>query len=568
VTSIGTSRILEYARKSPLVSLLFVTLVSAGAATLVFPETAEITGTLAVILATAASGALFLVGVRKLEGRDKLVWSGVGFAMVLASAGVLVIAILSSTGADLPAFGPLDTFFIGSYILLFVSVVALPHTAGRWSVRALAMVDGLVGAIALATVAWVWILADYFLLLAEAPVGQRAIAMAYPILDVAILISVLLLSVRRSNYWLDRRLLLLSIGLVFQVLADLAYASTGVGAMFEEATPIYVLNIAAGIFLVAAASIVHIRPEPREFADRPTRWTTLIAPYGAALVLVSGLVWHTLEGGSHIPLLAVSTLAVVLLTFARQGISIREYRYRVDDDRQNLVSSISHELRTPLTSMYGMLELLRAGEVVLSAEEKKEFLETATDQARYMGRIVSDLIMLARGRDDILRVVPFSHDLKQLIREAVARVDGREIVDMQVPVLAIEVDRDRFCQAITGLVDNGVKYGASRVLVSVVKGEDLVIEVHDDGPGVPTKFELVIWNRFERGPRSLDSRVPGSGNGLALVAKVAHAHGGHAGYRRSEILGGACFFISIPLIERRPEIHRIDLDPVPHEIAV
>lgn len=80
-----------------------------------------------------------------------------------------------------------------------------------------------------------------------------------------------------------------------------------------------------------------------------------------------------------------------------------------------------------------------------------------------------------------------------------------------------------------------------------MQGENLVIEVHDDGPAVPTRYELTIWNRFERGPRKLDSRVPGSGNGLAIAAKVARAHGGAAGYRRSEILGGACFFLSMPL---------------------
>ncbi|HEX6145591.1 MAG TPA: HAMP domain-containing sensor histidine kinase, partial [Acidimicrobiia bacterium] len=236
--------------------------------------------------------------------------------------------------------------------------------------------------------------------------------------------------------------------------------------------------------------------------------------------------------------------------------------------RQNLVSSISHELRTPLTSMFGMLELLRAGQIELTESEKKEFLDTAADQARHMARIVSDLIVLARDQHDTIYVAPSSCQLDQLIRDAVGKVEGGEVVEIAASPITVTVDRDRFQQAIANLVGNAVKYGGGRVLVKVVSDENLVVEVHDDGPAVPTKHELVIWNRFERGPRRLDSRVPGSGNGLAIVAKVAQAHGGLAGYRRSEILGGACFFVSIPRRPMMAEIARIETDPGPLFIAV
>jgi signal transduction histidine kinase len=568
-TSSRLGSIVAYARARPLVSLLFVVLIGCGVASLVLPDLAEVTGTIGVFLGSSATGIVFLRGSRKLEGRERLAWSGVGVALISAALGVLVMAILSSSGADLPAFGPLDTFFVVSYVLVFTSIVALPHTAGRWSIRALAMVDGLVGAVALAIIAWVWFLSGYLDLLASAPPGQRMIAMAYPILDVAMLISVLLLSVRRSSYWFDRRLLLLSIGLVFQVIADITFAKSGVGESFAEAKPIFALYIAAGVFLLASASIVHVKPKGREFADRPTPWTTLIAPYGAASAMVVGLVWNAFHpDNGQVPLLALATVAVVVLTFVRQAISIREYRYRVDEDRQNLVSSISHELRTPLTSIYGMLELLREGRVILSEDEKQEFLDTASGQARHMGRVVSDLILLARDREYAMRVVPSPNQLDRLVREAVDRVEGSAIVDVQVPALTVEADGDRLSYSISRLVDNAVKYGGGYVLVTVNKGNDITIEVHDNGPGVPTKYELVIWNRFERGPRKLDSRVPGSGNGLAIVAKVAKAHGGLAGYRRSEILGGACFFITIPAARASAAATAIRADAAHLVIAV
>ena len=556
-------------RKRPWFSALFTLVCALGLATLVYPESADITGTLGVSLGHATAGTVIIRGARRLEGRESLAWRWLGVGLITASVGVLVMAVLTVAGADLPAFGPLDSFFLVSYGLVLVGVVALPHAAGRWWVRARALVDGLVGAISVATLTWVFFLSGYLQRLSDVPVGQRVFAAAYPILDVAILIALLMLSIRRSTYWFDRRLLLISLALIFQTTADFLFAVNGVGELFEETRPTYALFIAAGLSLLAAASIVHKRPVPREFADRPAGRASLIAPYGAATVMVAVLTWHAVRlDPTHVPLLTLSAVAVVLLTYSRQAVSIRQNREQGDVDRQDLVSSISHELRTPLTSMFGMLELLRAGQIELTESEKKEFLDTAAYQARHMARIVSDLIILARDQDDTFHVAPAPCRLDQLIRDAVDKIEGGEVVEMSASPITVMVDPERFQQAIANLVGNAVNYGGGRVLVNVLSGDNLVVEVHDDGPAVPTKYELVVWNRFERGPRRLDSRVPGSGNGLAIVSKVARAHGGIAGYRRSEALGGACFFVSIPLLPVVAEIARIGDDPGPLFIAV
>jgi K+-sensing histidine kinase KdpD len=77
-------------------------------------------------------------------------------------------------------------------------------------------------------------------------------------------------------------------------------------------------------------------------------------------------------------------------------------------------------------------------------------------------------------------------------------------------------------------------------------GDDLVLEVHDDGPGVPKRYEILIWDRFERGAHRYNAAIPGSGIGLALVSMLVRAHDGTVGYRRSERLGGACFSVVLP----------------------
>ena len=110
------------------------------------------------------------------------------------------------------------------------------------------------------------------------------------------------------------------------------------------------------------------------------------------------------------------------------------------------------------------------------------------------------------------------------------------------PGLEARIDQRRVQQVLVNLVTNAIRYGGGRALVEISSaGSDLVIEVHDDGPGVLKKWELAIWKRFERGPNRLNAVQPGSGIGLAVVAAITRAHGGSVGSSRSERLSGACF---------------------------
>jgi signal transduction histidine kinase len=118
--------------------------------------------------------------------------------------------------------------------------------------------------------------------------------------------------------------------------------------------------------------------------------------------------------------------------------------------------------------------------------------------------------------------------------------------DMRAPVV-VSVDPDRMKQALGNLVSNAVRYGGDRCLiVASTSGNDLTFEVHDNGEGVPTRFESAIWQHFERGAHRLDAVTPGLGIGLSIVQAVAESHGGRVDYRESERLGGACFSMTIP----------------------
>jgi signal transduction histidine kinase len=103
---------------------------------------------------------------------------------------------------------------------------------------------------------------------------------------------------------------------------------------------------------------------------------------------------------------------------------------------------------------------------------------------------------------------------------------------------------------------NALRYGRSEVLVtSTLSGEFVTFAVHDNGDGVPSKYQADIWDRFERGLHNHDHTKQGSGIGLSVARDLVTAHGGTIIYRTSDLLGGACFEFTIPV----PDSDRADL---------
>lgn len=542
-------------------TLFALTVVVAAATVLVFvvgdPRIGEAIGFPTMVVGYGVAGVLFLKRPRTGPSKEARAWRLIGSGLVAGALGVVAVGVATLLpGYEPPAFGPLDLFFISAYSLVLTGFWTLPHLEGPPFRRLRVVLDGLVGAVSIGVVAWVAVLED--------GLGQGeewwevAIATAYPLLDVGILIAVMLVTLRRSNYRFDPRMLLFGVGVSAQAIADLIFFNSGVGANFSEAEPPFALYMLAATALLSAAAIVDRAPEPREYAEKKTPWWAVIAPYGAALVLITMLAADMKRmadqmGNSALDIRTVELMAgaliVMILVFVRQGVSIRENRELVERQRTALVSSISHELRTPLTAMVGFLDILNDGDQHVNDDSQREMLGIVDQQARYMARIVSDLVMLNRSEPD-LGLQPRSVAIEPLIAAAVDSTDLESAsgVALEVePGLVGYVDPDRIQQVVVNLLTNASRYGGPNRLVTAASHDDgLVIEVHDDGPGVPKRYELAIWDRFERGAHRYDAGIPGSGIGLAVVDMLVRAHDGSATYRRSERLGGACFSISLP----------------------
>lgn len=233
----------------------------------------------------------------------------------------------------------------------------------------------------------------------------------------------------------------------------------------------------------------------------------------------------------------------------------------VDRHRKELVANVSHELRTPISALRAVLENVVDG---VSAADP-ETMRTALAQTERLGRLVDHLLDLSRLDNGVVplnargfAVWPF---LSGVLRDANAnamaagsrgRADVHLCVDVSPPGLAAFADAERLHQVVANLIDNAVKHSppTGRVVVSARRGEEpdgLVLEVLDEGPGIPEAERIGVFNRFNRGTAST-SAGPGSdggtGLGLAIARWAVDLHGGRIGVAESS--GGCRIRVTLP----------------------
>jgi signal transduction histidine kinase len=205
------------------------------------------------------------------------------------------------------------------------------------------------------------------------------------------------------------------------------------------------------------------------------------------------------------------------------------------EQRRELLANVGHELRTPVAALRAQLENLVDGIRPADAEALGEVL----DQVQRMGVLVDDLLDLARVEAGAALLDRYEVPLRPLVEDVVAQVDkvrtGR-ILAVDVPSgLTADIDPARLRQVLVNLVDNAARHtpAGGRVDVTGVRtGDLLVLEVTDDGPGIPPAERDTVFERFQRGggpvgtpPNGLRADG-GTGLGLAIARWAVSLHGG------------------------------------------
>jgi signal transduction histidine kinase len=213
------------------------------------------------------------------------------------------------------------------------------------------------------------------------------------------------------------------------------------------------------------------------------------------------------------------------------------------EQQRRFASDASHDLRSPITAMRVQVE-----EAQLHPD-KTDWPKMADAQEASLDRleaIVTDLLALARLDSSALH--PNERvDLGELVASELSRRTAqRPIVTNLQPGLVITGDRLQLIRLLTNLVDNAERHAASTVAVSVHReGDEAVLEVQDDGPGIPPEHREVVFDRFTRLDTARNTDAGGTGLGLPIAREIAKQHGGTLTIEDSE--QGSRFVLRIPI---------------------
>jgi signal transduction histidine kinase len=187
--------------------------------------------------------------------------------------------------------------------------------------------------------------------------------------------------------------------------------------------------------------------------------------------------------------------------------------------QRQLVADVSHDLQSPLATQRLSLELALRSPDRIDAGQLRSDVLGATEE---MERLVDELLVLAAA-DEGAPVVACNVDLDAIVLEeaARARAAGRVRVDTsRVSAGPVHASPGELRRVVRNLIDNAVAYADTQVVLGVHAEQGrVVLDVVDDGPGVPTDERARLFDRFHRGDPARTRGVPGSGLGLA----IAHA---------------------------------------------
>ena len=227
----------------------------------------------------------------------------------------------------------------------------------------------------------------------------------------------------------------------------------------------------------------------------------------------------------------------------------------LENIRRDFVSNVSHELKTPITSIKGFVETLRDG-ALDNREYAERFLGIIARHAERLHAIIEDLLALSRlEQSDESYDIPRSETtltdvLQAAILDCAAKAEAQHVT--VVPACAVElratVNAPLLEQAIVNLLENAITYSNpdSCVWVSARQDDDmLVIEVRDQGVGIPHAHLDRIFERFYRVDKARGRERGGTGLGLAIVKHIAQVHGGQVAVV-STVGQGSTFTLYIP----------------------
>ncbi|MEU5214682.1 HAMP domain-containing sensor histidine kinase [Streptomyces sp. NPDC020807] len=305
---------------------------------------------------------------------------------------------------------------------------------------------------------------------------------------------------------------------------------------------------AAGLVAASLAGTVLVR-----VALRPLQRVAVTARQVARLPLHSGEVAlrQRVPEAEADPRTEVGQVGAALNRMLDHVHSALDARQQSETRVRQFVADASHELRTPLASIRGYAELTRRGREECGPDTRHALGRIESEATRMTG-LVEDLLLLARL--DAGRPLDYEEtDLVPLVVDAVsdARVAGAEhrwSLALPEEPAVVRADGARLQQVLVNLLANARTHTPPGTTITArvrTEGTDALVDVQDDGPGIPPELLPSVFERFARGDASRSRNAGSTGLGLAIVRAVVHAHGGDVGVESAP--GRTVFTVRLPL---------------------
>ena len=241
-----------------------------------------------------------------------------------------------------------------------------------------------------------------------------------------------------------------------------------------------------------------------------------------------------LSAPARLMLAALAGMTIVVIAggyFITRAIAREVTVARLQSD---FAATVSHEFRTPLTTLRQLSELLVGGRVSNEAR-RQEFYDTMLRESQRLQDLVEGLLNFARLESGQLEYRFAAVGPAVFLREIVDDFHaadcgtGHVHLDAATDVPAIRADRVLLARAVWNLLDNAVKYSPPGTPVRVqlrIAGKQAVVDVIDEGLGIPKDEQDAIFGRFVRGSSARTRAIKGTGIGLAMARAIVRAHGG------------------------------------------
>ena len=259
---------------------------------------------------------------------------------------------------------------------------------------------------------------------------------------------------------------------------------------------------------------------------------------GGALAVVG----ISVEGGRRIQAFEKNLMVALLdecalaLEKERTLLEKQEAQAQADQEalRANLLRAISHDLRTPLTSISGNASILMESADQLTAGKRQGLFTAIYDDAMWLINLVENLLSITRLEDGCVHMNMEPELLEDIFTEALSHLDrnaARHRIEVHLAddMLMADMDARLMVQVVINIVNNAVKYTpeGSRITLSARRShQTVVVEIADDGPGIPDAAKEKLFDMFYTNGKERGDGRRGLGLGLSLCKSIVTAHGG------------------------------------------